>query len=269
MRLSPRILAWLFLGISSALAQNSGTTPATDNPPAPALANQQAAPPGQTTPVPDAAAARQEEAARNSSTIRQPASGTSKDRLFFALPNFLTLENVGQVPPLSSAQKFKAVARGTFDPVEFFWWGALSGIGQWENSEPGYGQGAKGYAKRYGANMGNSMIENFMTAAVFASVLHQDPRYFQKGEGGFWIRTAYAVKCIFVTRGDDGKTQFNFSEVLGSATAAGISTYAYYPRDERNISNALNVWGSQVGFDTLTSLVREFWPDIRRKLKKH
>jgi hypothetical protein len=115
MRLSPRTLVWLFLGISSALAQSSGTTPPTDNPPAP--------------------------------------SGTSKDRLFFALPNFLTLENAGHVPPLSSAQKFKAVARGTFDPVEFFWWGALSGIGQWENSEPGYGQGAEGYGKRYGANI--------------------------------------------------------------------------------------------------------------------
>ena len=56
--------------------------------------------------------------------------GTSKDRLFFTLPNFLTLENASNVPPLTTAEKFKVTARGTFDPVEYFWYGALAGIGQ-------------------------------------------------------------------------------------------------------------------------------------------
>jgi hypothetical protein len=237
----------------------------------PSSSGQQPAPPGQTAPAPDPAPPGQEasENDTNSSATQQAPSGTSKDRLFFALPNFLTLENVGQVPPLRSGQKFKAVAQGAFDPVEFVWFGALSGISQWENSESGYGQGAKGYFKRYGAYAADGWIENFMTAAVFASVLHQDPRYYQKGKGGFWSRTAYAVRCIFITRGDNGKTQFNFSEILGSAVSAGISTYSYHPRDERNIPNTMSVWGTQVGYDTLTAVVREFWPDIRRKLKKH
>jgi hypothetical protein len=249
-------VVWVFLLCFSAVPM-WGQTPSS---------GQEQTPPGQAAPAPDSPSTPKETG--NDATSNATANGLSKDRLFFALPNFLTLENAGQVPPLSTGQKFKAVTQGSFDPVEFVWWGALAGISQWENSESGYGQGAKGYAERYGAYAADSLIENYMTAAVFASIFHQDPRYFQKGKGGFWSRTAYAVKCIFVTRGDNGETQFNVSEIAGSAISAGISTYTYHPKDERTIPNTLSVWGSQVGYDTLTAVVREFWPDIRRKLRK-
>ncbi len=199
---------------------------------------------------------------------KKPRAGTSKDRLFFALPNFLTLENAKNVPPLTTAEKFRVTARSSFDPVEYFWYGALAGLSQAENSESGFGQGAQGYGKRYGAYFADGTIENFMTTAILPSLFRQDPRYFQLGKGGFWHRTGYAVSRIFVTRTDAGGSQFNFSEVLGSAAASGISTYSYHPRDDRNLPNTLSVWGSQVGYDTLTYVVKEFWPDIRRKLHK-
>ncbi len=75
--------------------------------------------------------------------------GTSNDRLFYTLPNFLSVENTAQVPPLTTKQKFAVVARGTFDPVEVPWWGILSAIGQADNSEPAYGQGWGAFGKRY------------------------------------------------------------------------------------------------------------------------
>src|SRR5215471_18319614 len=112
-------------------------------------------------------------------------AGTSNDRLFYALPNFLTLQGTQKLPPLSAKDKFKVVALGTFDYFEYPWWGALAAINQAENNEPGYGQGWVGYAKRYGSTAGDSMIENFMVGAVFASALHQDPRFYQSGKGGF------------------------------------------------------------------------------------
>jgi hypothetical protein len=198
---------------------------------------------------------------------RKPdAQGTSKDRLFFLLPNFLTLEDAGNVAPLTTAEKYNVVARGSFDYVKYFWFGALAGIGQANNSDAGYGQGLKGYGKRYGAAFGDSTIEDFLTSAVLPGALHQDPRYYQLGKGGFWHRTGYAVSRIFITRSDAGVNQFNYSEVFGSAAAAGISTYSYHPRSDRNISNVVSVWSTQVGLDTLTIVLREFWPDIRRKL---
>ena len=211
-------------------------------------------------------------------------SGTSKDRLFFALPNFLTVENASQFPPLTARQKFAVVGRSAFDPVEFVWYGALAGISQAENSERGYGQGAEGYGKRYGAYFADGTIENFFVGAIFPSLLQQDPRYFQSGQGSFFHRSGYAVSRIFVTRTDSKTAQFNYSEIFGSAMASAISTYSYHPRrtfdrlssegvpeyyaSDRTLKNTASVWGSQVGYDAITFVIKEFWPDIRRKIKK-
>ena len=69
-----------------------------------------------------------------------------------------------------------------------------------------------------------------------------------------------------MTRSDSGRKQFNFSEILGSALAAGISTYSYRPAQDRTLRNAADVWRSQVAFHTLTIVMKEFWPDLRRKI---
>lgn len=195
-------------------------------------------------------------------------SGTSNDRLFFALPNFLTVDKNGKIIPLTAGQKFKVVARGAFDPVQIPWYSALAGISQAENSEPGYGQGAEGYGKRLGAYAADGVIENFMVGAVLPSLFRQDPRFFPSGHGSFFHRAGYAVSRIVVTRGDSGRPEFNISEVLGSAISSGISTYSYHPRHDRTLGNTASVWVSQMGYDAITITLKEFWPDIRRKLKK-
>jgi len=217
-------------------------------------------------------------------------AGTSNDRLFLALPNFLTLEGSGQVAPLTPKQKFKVVARSAFDRVQIPWYALLSGISQAENSEPGYGQGWEGYGKRFASAFADGAIENFLTSAVFPSLLHQDPRFFQSSEGGFKHRTGYAISRIFITRTDSGHSQFNYSEIFGSAVAAGISTNTYHPRafittrydpttnmvvdvhnaSDRTLPNTFSVWGTQMGYDAITYVIKEFWPDIHRKMnKKH
>jgi len=258
-------------------------------------AGQQTSPPSNPAPPPASAQTpsdkdKDQDKAGQSTSGQGKVAGTSNDRLFLALPNFLTLENAGNVPPLTTAQKFKVVALGSFDKIEFPWYGFLSGISQAENSEPGYGQGWKGYAKRYGSAFADGTIENFLTSAVLPTILRQDPRFFQSSEGGFAHRTGYAVSRIFVTRTDSGGTQFNYSEIVGSAIAAAISTSAYHPRafittrynpttgmltyvhnaSDRTLPNTLSVWGTQVGYDTITIVVKEFWPDIHRKMNhKH
>jgi hypothetical protein len=195
-------------------------------------------------------------------------NGTSHDRLFWALPNFLTVENAENVPPLTPGQKFKLVARGVFDPMEFVLVGFVAGLGQASDSDPSYGQGAQGYAKRYGTAYGDNAIENFMAYAVFPSILHQDPRYYQLGHGGFKKRAVHALSRVVITRSDSGDTQFNYSEILGSSSAAAISTYAYHPQSERSFGNVASVWVTQMGWDAATYMVKEFWPDLRKKPKK-
>jgi hypothetical protein len=190
------------------------------------------------------------------------------NRLFWALPNFLTVENASQIPPLTSKEKFALVAKGTFDPVEYPYFAFLAGISQAENSEPGFGQGWAGYGKRYGASFADGSIENFMVGAVFPSVLKEDPRYFQSGKGSFLHRAAYAVSRILITRTDAGTNMFNFSEVIGAGVTAGISN-AYHPAGDRTFANTMSVWGTQMGWDSVAITVKEFWPDIHRKLTKH
>jgi len=217
-----------------------------------------------------------------SSSRQGKVEGTSNDRLFYTLPNFLTLENAGQVPPLTAKEKFAVVTRGSFDYVQYPWYGFLAAISQAQDSEPGYGQGAAGYAKRFGSAFADGTIENYMTGAVLPSLLRQDPRYFQSGKGTFWHRTFYAMSRNIVTRTDSGKEQFNYSEIAGGALSAAISTYSYHPKSklvatttpgverfipsDQTLSNTAKVWGTQYGYDTLTLVVKEFWPDIRRKL---
>ena len=238
----------------------------------PARAQQQSPPPAQQpapaqtqSNPPSAPAPSQQQKEKT----QEQKTGTSNDRLFFALPNFLTVQNADQIPPLTAKQKFKVVSRSSFDYVEFPWYGVLAGISQAENSEPGYGQGLEGYAKRYGSAFADGTIENFWTSAILPSVLRQDPRFYQMPDGGFAHRAGYAMSRIFITRGDSGHRQFNFSEVFGSAIAAAISTYSYHPRRERTIGNTASVWGSEVGYDTITIEVKEFWPDVKRKLSAH
>jgi hypothetical protein len=213
-------------------------------------------------------------------TGKPAPKGTSNDRLFYALPNFLSLENTGKIPPLSSKEKFKVVARGSFDYIEYPWYGLLSAINQANDAEPAYGQGWGAYGKRYATSFADGTIENFITSAILPSILHQDPRFFQSEAGGFTHKAGYAVSRIFLTRTDSGTTAFNYSEVVGSALSAAISTYSYHPRSsvlrsptgpryvpsDRTLANTASVWASQVGYDTVTIVIKEFWPDIHRKL---
>jgi hypothetical protein len=287
----PLIALWIVacLALPSSSQQTSPsnaapTAPQSDSAAKPAASGQDA----QSTATPQSSPDKEKDAQGASSQGKPAAaaSGTSNDRLFLALPNVLTLENVGNVPPLTTGQKFKVVARGSFDKIEFPWYGILSAISQAENSEPGYGQGWEGYGKRYASAFADGTIENFMTSAVFPSLLHQDPRFFQKSDGGFARRSEYAVSRIFVTRTDSGHRQFNYSEILGSAVSATISTNSYHPRafittrfdpttdtltyvhnaSSRTLPNTLSVWGTQVLYDTITIVIKEFWPDVHRKM---
>jgi hypothetical protein len=210
----------------------------------------------------------EEPAEADKDTFPREIKGTSTDRLGFVLPNFLTIENAGTISPLTTKQKFAVVTRSSFDYALYPWYGFLAGVSQAENSEPGYGQGAAGYGKRYGAAWADGTIETFWTAAILPSVFRQDPRYFQMAKGGFWRRAGYAVSRIVVTRSDSGNNQFNASEIFGSAIAAGISTYSYHPHEDKTLRNTASVWGTQIAYDSLSFFVKEFWPDIRRKLRK-
>jgi hypothetical protein len=187
--------------------------------------------------------------------------------LFGALPDFLTVENAEHVPPLTTKQKFDVTTRSTFDVGQYLFCAGLAGISQAEDADPSYRQGAAGYAKRFGLAFADITTENFMVTAIVPSLLHQDPRYYRLGKGSVLHRTGYSVSRIFVTRSDTGHAQFNFSEIGGGVAAAGLYN-AYHPASDRTVANTLADWWMQVGYDMGFIVVREFWPDIRRKFRR-
>lgn len=187
-----------------------------------------------------------------------------RQRIMGVIPNFNT-SNIQNAAPLSPKQKFSLAFRSAIDPFEFFAAGAIAGWGQAEDDNAGYGQGAAGYAKRYGAAFTDSADGVLWGNAIYPVLLHEDPRYFRKGTGSVWKRIAYAVSTTVWTKNDNGSWGPNYANVLGNITAGGISNL-YYPPDNRGIGLTFEGAATVTAEGALGALGVEFWPDISRKL---
>ncbi len=167
-----------------------------------------------------------------------------KQRVFGAIPNFY-VSYQRDAEPLSSGQKYRLAWRTTIDPVTIAISAGVAGVEQSQRAFSGYGQGAQGYAKRFGAFYGDGFVDTFLTDAVLPSLLHQDPRYFYKGTGSVTSRALYAMASVVICKGDNGRWQPNYSNVLGNVAAAGVSN-AYYPANNRDGAE-LTVRNSLIG----------------------
>jgi hypothetical protein len=192
-------------------------------------------------------------------------TGTVNDRIFEVIPNYGTVENASELPALTVGQKFRIATASVFDWGAYPFNGALSGIAQARNNPKEWGQGWGAYGKRFGANFADNSIGTYMTVAIFPSLLHEDPRYYQLGRGGFRRRAYHAVNRLFVTRTDSGQMHFNYSESIGNAAAAALSNIYHVPSD-RTASRNATTFAFLIVYDGLANGLKEFWPDIRRKV---
>jgi hypothetical protein len=222
----------------------------------------------ETSALPDAPSATQTQSKPSKLIQHDEQHETSKNHILWIIPNYRSDENSEEIKPLTPAEKMKVSLDDSFDPSAFLVAGIFAGISMAERQYTPFGTGAQGFGKYYGGAFADQAIGNIMTEGLFPVALHQDPRYFVKGTGGFWKRTGYAISREFVTRGDNGGNQFNTSELAGNAVAAGISNF-YYPASDRSFSNTADKWGQQIALDTFFNVTKEFWPDVRKKLFKH
>jgi hypothetical protein len=180
-----------------------------------------------------------------------------KQRVLGVIPNFY-VSYVPNAAPLSPKQKFHLAWKSTVDPVSFGVTGVVAGIQQWQDDFSGYGQGAQGYAKRYGASYADFAISTFIGSAILPSILKQDPRYFYKGTGSKKSRVLYAIANSVICKGDNGRWQPNYSAVMGSFAAGGISNL-YYPASDRGgsliVENAIIGIAASAGVNLLQEFV--------------
>jgi hypothetical protein len=186
----------------------------------------------------------------------QQMKAEEKQRLRGIIPDFYT-SYIWNAAPLDARQKFSLAARGTFDPVVFIGLSLGAGIEQATDAFPGYGQGAEGYGKRWGALFVNGRTSDILSRAVFPSLFHQDPRYFYQGSGTKWSRVKHAVSYTFVARSDSGHLIPNYSYFLGDVCSGALSNL-YYPSSSKGASlvftNAAIGLGGRAGLN----LAREF-----------
>ncbi len=187
-------------------------------------------------------------------------------RVLGVLPNYRTANPYSVYQPLTVKQKMIIATKDSFDYPLYFLGGAFAALGQIDNDDRSYGQGVKGFAQRYAADYGDQMFGNLFTEGIMPSLLHQDPRYFRLGQGSVGKRTWYALTRVFVAHDDNGKLDFNYSEWVGNAVGVAISQS--YHVDGRNAGTAIYKLGEQCGIDAFSQVLKEFWPDVKRKLLK-
>jgi hypothetical protein len=180
------------------------------------------------------------------------------------VPNFYVTYNHAAVP-LRPKQKFELAWKEIIDPLSFGVTAAVAGIEQGTNAFGGYGQGAQGYGKRYGAAYADFVASTFIGSAILPSLLKQDPRYFYKGTGSKRSRFAYAIANAVICKGDNGHWQANYSGILGSLAAGGISNL-YYPATDRDARVTFENTLVAIAGSAANNLLQEF---VIRKLTRN
>jgi len=189
-----------------------------------------------------------------------------KQRVLGVIPNYY-VTYVANAAPLNTRQKFQLAWKSTVDPFTFGFTGAIAGIEQAQDRFSGYGQGAQGYAKRYGATYADLVTSTYIGGAILPSLLKQDPRYFYKGTGSKKSRALYAIANAVICKGDNGHWQPSYSAILGSLASGGISNL-YYPASDRDgvaltFENALIGIGASAGANLLQEFViRKLTPNV-------
>jgi hypothetical protein len=187
------------------------------------------------------------------------------NRMFGVVPNFRAVNDPNHpIEPLTPGEKFKMASHDAFDPFTWVITGLYAGVAQRQNQYPEFGQGAEGYAKRYGGAFADGAIGSYLSEAILPCLLHEDPRYFRLGEGTKFHRIGYALSRTLITRTDAGGRRFNFSEIAGNLGAAGLSNL-YYPASNRSVDATLDKFAVNVVSDAGFNVLKEFYPDMRRK----
>ena len=167
---------------------------------------------------------------------------------------------------LEPKDKFILFLHDSFDPVSLFTAGFNAGLDQAQNNDPSFGHGAQGYAKRFGVGLAGQTSIRFFTDFTYPTIFSEDPRYYRLAQGSARRRFFHAVGHAFVAHRDNGKHMFNFSEWLGTSSAVALGDI-YHPGNERGFGPAARRVGYAVGTDMGFDVLREFWPEIARKLK--
>jgi hypothetical protein len=167
---------------------------------------------------------------------------------------------------LTTKGKFVLFVEDSVDPVVFLGAAFDAGIDQAENSDRSFGQGAAGYGKRFGTELADNASGEFFKEFLYPTIFSEDPRYYRLAHGSTSRRLLHAVEHVVVAHQENGGHMFNFSEWLGAASTAALSD-TYHPDNRPGVGPAARAASYGILQDAGFDVLREFWPEIARKLK--
>jgi hypothetical protein len=170
--------------------------------------------------------------------------------------------------PLTSRCKLQLFLRRAYSPYTFASAAFEAGIAQMSAEWPQYGGGMQGWGKRYGATLADTESRRFIQTYLLSTLLHQDPRYFPSTKTSLVGRAWYAATRVLVTRGDNGRSQFNTSEMLGALSTSALQN-VYYPRHYRTLDDTISRFTGALSSDATSAILREFTPDLKRFFNRH
>ena len=180
-----------------------------------------------------------------------------KQRMFGIIPNFYVSYSP-PAAPLTPKLKFELAWKSSTDLFTFAAVGMVAGLAQAGDHWDAYGQGAQGYAKRFGATYTDVFTGTFIGGAILPTVLKQDPRYFYKGTGTKKSRLLHALANSVICKGDNGHRQPNYSNILGNIAAGGISSLYYHPNDRDTVGVIFSTALIRLGETVVASILQEF-----------
>src|SRR5208283_3706042 len=133
----------------------------------------------------------------------------------------LAIHAVGLAQPFVSldvSEKLSYQIKQSIGPWALLGDAVYAGILQEAHTPAEWGQGGSAYGKRFGVTVACSGIHSALAFSL-DSTLHEDPRYFRSGAGGFWRRSRHALRGTILTRTDRGAETLSIWR-LGSAYGA-------------------------------------------------
>ncbi|HET7105486.1 MAG TPA: hypothetical protein VFI38_01670 [Candidatus Acidoferrum sp.] len=192
--------------------------------------------------------------------------GHSKSFIGYVTSRSIVFPDIATNPqPLSPGGKFKIFVNQAISPAYVLGSGVSAAVNQANNSPGSTGQGWEAYGTRVGYSMARASSTSFFGTFVFASILHQDPRFFPESHTSFLRAIKYSAVRIVVTRNDKGNDVFNSSGLLGPLAAEALSN-SYLPRSEQTGARTMERYGSDLAWRFAANIFKEYWPTLFRDM---
>jgi hypothetical protein len=208
-----------------------------------------------TTSLPDSPAPKQRGAANS-------VKGTTSKFVGYISNKSIVFPDIATSPaPPTAGGKFKLFVNQSISPPYILAAGLNAAISQARNVPSAYGQGWDAYGGRYGAAIARASSNSFFGTFLFASVLHEDPRFFPQVHPTFWGSVKYSAERVFVTRRDSGTDTFNTSGLLGPLSAETLAN-VYLPQSEQTGAKTAERFGADLAWKFAANMFKNYWPTI-------